>query len=119
MRKKRRKKMAQRDTQTYRKRNLLSPNLVLDGRYFHPDPYPYTMAGTPAKMALRKPKTHKKYRDPTLDTLSFVNPNKVSICQKRRKRRENLFAKQKIGRGKGSKFLKKPRRRNEFSDVRC
>ena len=50
------------------------------------------------------------------DRIGFRNPFKVSICRRRRARRESLFARKIIGKGKG---VGKIRRMTRFSSVRC
>lgn len=46
--------------------------------------------------------------------ISFARPDKVSMCVRRKTRREVIFAKRKHGKGAGA-----PRRRNWFSDIGC
>lgn len=46
--------------------------------------------------------------------VSFKVPKRVSVCVRRRQRREVLFAKRKVRSGRGS-----PKHRTEWSDVSC
>ena len=46
----------------------------------------------------------------------FSDPKKVTVCKRRRERRESLFRQRKIGKGKG---VSKIRLRTFKSDIRC
>lgn len=50
--------------------------------------------------------------------VAFAVPERVALCAKRKIRREVFFAEKLFKRG-GRGGSKRPRRRNEFSDVRC
>lgn len=49
------------------------------------------------------------------ETLSFAVPQRVSICVRRKQRREVLFAVRRTG--KGAKSIR--RRRNQWSEIKC
>lgn len=53
---------------------------------------------------------------PLREAMYFDEPLRVTVCKRRKERREILFRLQKLGRGKGVRRL---RRRNAYSDVIC
>lgn len=95
---------------------FLPPVLQIeDRRSFHFSPV------RPAA-ALRRPAARLVARQPyrqwqpaqTRAVVAFQEPRLVSICERRRRRRETLFALKRTKKGAGS-----PRRRNAFSDISC
>lgn len=56
------------------------------------------------------------FKDPTRGFQAFEHPRMESVCQKRRKRRESLFATGKAG---GGRRIHTPKKRSPTSDVRC
>lgn len=87
-----------------------------DRRRWRPDRgIPLRVDGRFATYTLRKPKRSTK-RDLTIHRIGFYDPKRVMVCKRRKKRREELFKRGKIGKGRSvSRF----RRMSEFSDVRC
>ncbi len=58
----------------------------------------------------------RNIKDRTQDRLAFTNPAKVIECRKRKTRRETLFRKRKIGKGKS---VSKRRIMKESSKIKC
>lgn len=90
---------------------------VHDRRRFRPDLHPaITVDGKTARIALvNTTRNNRKYRSPA-ERYAFIEPKKVMVCKRRKKRREVLFSLRKAGKGKKG-YIKK--RRNKYSDVRC
>lgn len=55
-------------------------------------------------------------RDGTRSKIAFANPRKVVVCRKRKSRRETLFKKGKIGRGKR---VSRKRIMRDSSKIKC
>lgn len=92
-----------------------------DRRRFRPDPFSLPLS--PRKDQRRivervsRPvgKANKVARFGRDYKLAFAVPRKVSLCVRRKQRREVMFAMRRTG--KGARAVR--RRRNQFSDVRC
>lgn len=90
-----------------------NPLTLEDRRVYHP----LRKAAPPASVSLESrklvvPRVQRK-NSPTL--AQFNLPRNVSVCVRRKQRREVLFATRRTGRGAS----KKRRTRNQFSDIRC
>lgn len=72
-----------------------------------------TVFGTKARI---KPDNRRIRRKTFNPHMRFEDPTRVVRCQRRKERRETLFKKQKIGKGRK---VSKIRKRNKYSDVRC
>lgn len=98
-----------------------------DGRHFHPAPDfrpAFTLRGNKASVRLAdRPASkraissgfNKRVRSQTKAFLTFAAPERVSVCVRRMRRKEVLFATKKAGRG-GSQ---RKRRRNRNSVISC
>lgn len=103
----------QRDYQTLQ--TVARPRLLglvtQDRRLFYPGPHPIkTVADKPAKIIV---KPHKQKKLPY--QLAFKNPKTITLCVRRHRRRETLFALHRTGKGSHSPR----RRRNEWSSLSC
>lgn len=87
-----------------------------DKRYWSPPLHNHlkTISGSAAEITLSK--TTIKQPDDLNQKLSFVNPGKVKICQRRRERRIQLFKTGGIGKGKR---IRKPHRWTDDSNIKC
>lgn len=106
---------------------LRSPVAFDDGRAFHPAPDfrpAFTLGGNKASIRLAdRPATkravssgfNKRIRSQTKAFLTFATPERVSVCVRRARRKEVLFATKRAGRG-GSQ---RRRRRNRNSVISC
>lgn len=95
---------------------------VEDHRLFHPDRvvipdrsnvYRSGVTGGPARRSNSRAATFAQV-DNGPGVQAFANPKSVNVCVRRHQRREVIFALGKSGRG-----ARAPRRRNQFSNVRC
>lgn len=87
---------------------------IEDHRNFHPAPAlrsPLTRFATPAR--IQSPSTQKTKTIPR--GVQFVDFSQVIVCEKRKQRKEVLFAKKKAGRGGN----KKSRRWTRLSNINC
>lgn len=81
------------------------------------DEYPKRIDGTTARIIdSRRTKKQTKNRSNQYSKVAFVDPTTVVICKRRTKRRQTLFKKRKIGKGRK---VSKIRKRTEWSKVRC
>jgi hypothetical protein len=99
-----------------------------DNRTFHPSPITRTIAEPRSASRLKIPEPGRAVsvsgssrpavgnrRISSLPAqVAFSQPKQVSVCIRRKTRREVLFAKQRTGRGAKSR-----RTRNQWSDVKC
>lgn len=98
-------------------RPLLS---VSDRRQFHPDDMfapVFSYDRRSRKIVERNVNPVRKstqYASPFGSSFGFAVPHKVSLCVRRKQRREVLFALKRTGKGSRT-----PKRRNYWSDVRC
>lgn len=98
-----------------------------DNRLFHPDPVTRTIseprsasrlvipresAVSPRRSVQDRPGNSRTARLP--HQLAFSQPKQVSVCIRRKARREVLFAKQRTRKGAGSR-----RHRNQWSEIKC
>lgn len=92
-----------------------SPSLeVEDHRLFNPDPYASPRSTrSRATRIVAKSGSGSRYARQS-EQPYFASPRNVIICHRRKTRKEVLHAYGKTGKGSG-----KPRRRNQFSNVRC
>lgn len=114
----------QRDTFDISRRRRLRPflrkerryklNEAIDRRHWIPDDtITKTVYGTAVEL---DEEPARKRADDRYSKISFVNPRAVVVCERRKRRRETLFAFKRIGKGKG---VSRRRRRTIDSDVRC
>ncbi|QXP44202.1 MAG: hypothetical protein [Arizlama microvirus] len=92
---------------------------IEDRRQWHPERAYKQAAGSPRSatrpvVSSRRPASFFGYQ--TKAHLVFADPPKVSICARRSRRRQVLFAKQQVGRGKRGNI---PKHRNAFSSIGC
>lgn len=123
------------DVELYRKLKKES-ELQQDRRQFLLKSGPaLTVHGTTARYKLaRRRYDGRPYRHPILARIAFDNPAHIPICKRRKNRRSSLFALSarlsRRGLGSGAKKLFRmsrvmsrlgslPKKRNQFSDVRC
>lgn len=96
-------------------RPVLPVLAVEDRRQWHPAPFrPAAALQRSAARVVAKQPAHKWQPAQTKAILAFADPDKVSICARRSRRREVLFALKRTAKGSGSR-----RRRNEFSKISC
>lgn len=90
--------------------------LTSDKRRFHPNVYKSSVLidGSEADIGIRS--SDEVINRQTRAPLAFFNPEKVEVCVRRKRRRETLFAKKKVGRGKR---VQDRRRWREESRVKC
>lgn len=104
---------------------ILRPVRVLsdDRRQFHPDDYfrPVFSPRVVDRDVVEYPRAKsrsgasgKRWSHFDVGTFGFRSPARVSLCVRRHRRREVLFALRKTGKGSRS-----PRRRNYWTDVKC
>lgn len=90
-----------------------------DNRRFNPARMHYLSKtdGTPARISVA-PSTKKgtPYRHPNSNRLMFLDARRVTVCVRRKQRRESLFKNRKIGSGKS---IKSVRRLTPDSEIRC
>lgn len=89
-----------------------------DRRYFKPsiDSAVRNLDGTKAEYRISERTKSGKLKNFSHMGLEFVNPEKVTICKRRSKRRESLFKQRKIGKGRR---VSPKRRYTRESNVRC
>lgn len=113
-------RITKRQSLLYEKRKIKKKSPLVDDhrkiRYLLTET-PLLEDGRPVSYHLTKPKknTYKVYGG-LEDRLTFINPKKVPVCQRRKKRREVLFSLQKAGKGKGSR---RKRHYNDDSKIKC
>lgn len=83
----------------------LPVNVNLDNRFFVPDTLQRTIKQSNVEKLKSVPV--KAPFNNILDKISYVNDKRVYVCQRRKTRREVLFASRKAGKGRG--FSKKKR----------
>ncbi len=105
----------ERDTPKYIASTPLYPPLLRvvnnDRRLFSPGPtLPSRLDGSPARLIVKPTKSKKlPYQ------IAFAKPRGVTLCVRRTRRRETLFALKRTGKGSRA-----PRRhRNEWSTLKC
>lgn len=87
----------------YYKRNRFKESLLLseDNRRFKPKLMPLTLIdGRGVSYELRDRDEKHRSRRQTKAALAFVDPERVNVCIRRKRRREALFARNRAGRGK-------------------
>ncbi len=96
----------------------LRPDLreVEDMRTWHPQRDDRTFKRLDGTEATYVTQTEDKNKFRKIGQTYFSDPRKVTICKRRKERRESLFAGRKVGKGKGST---KKRRRTYKSNIRC
>lgn len=100
---------------------------TFDNRLFHPDPITRPISEPRSSSRLVIPSSgavspqrsvQDRLGNRRIGTLphqvAFAQPKQVSVCVRRKTRREVLFAKQRTRKGSGAR-----RTRNEWSDVKC
>lgn len=90
-----------------------------DRRHFDPDSglHAFTKTGVRAKIISRDSGPNQKNLAPSeRNKTEFVNPGSVSVCKRRKQRRETLFKRGKIGKGIAGPKIKLY---TEISEVRC
>lgn len=103
------------------RRHRLELDLGPDRRFFN-DKLAKTTNGRIARFKIYTPENKVSIREgtnrirPDYTALQFANPQRVNVCRRRKKRREVLFKKGRIGKGKKVSPI---RRRNRYSNVRC
>lgn len=98
-----------------------------DTRTWHPDPITRPIAEPRSASRLKLPKdsavsSHRSVQDRSRNsrtgtlpaTVAFSQPKQVTVCIRRKTRREVLFAKKRTGKGSSA-----PRTRSQWSDVKC
>lgn len=103
-----------RNNRKYAKYNALS-----DNRFYNPlgKRISRLTDGTKATLTTTLPKQRSSIlRDPTKAKISFADPKRTIVCQRRKNRRETLFRRGKVGKGKK---VSRIRRRNINSDIKC
>lgn len=107
---------------------VTSPHLPsFDTRRFHPDPIVRPIAEPKAASRLKLPResavsSHRSVQDRSRNSragtlpvqVAFSQPKQVTVCIRRKTRREVLFAKKRTGKGAQSR-----RTLNQWSDVKC
>lgn len=126
-RKKKSRKRGHRDNGYISERiSLMSPlffrekvkNVRDDKRFYRPDflTGAILVDGRPAEFQISERNKKGKKLPLKSTTLEFVNERRVKVCVRRRKRREELFRRNKIGKGKR---VSKRRLYNEDSYIKC
>lgn len=100
------------------KRKIHETTIIDDRRTYHPESSRPVLTANGKRAGLRlAQKTKKGYNYRRINNrLAFTDPFKTTICKRRRKRRQVLFATGRAGKGKRGP---KKRTYTAFSDVRC
>lgn len=95
---------------------------INDGRFYNPSRSPGNRPSQTSKVTVRDRQPSRrqiskalKIHSQTKAVIAFENPSQSSICQRRKKRREVLFALRKSGRAPSGR----PRKRNWSTYVSC
>lgn len=109
-----------RRNERYRKKRSVRPseNLISDERRWNPTRHHAGLlaSGVPGNVTIRPPRTKMAKGRSRYEKSYFTAPIGQMACQRRRRRRETLFRRNKIGKGKS---VSRIRLRNQNTEVRC